>query len=1153
MMAVKEHVKQGRGLRAPSPRGSSRALAGGILLAVAQLAALAHAQEPPKGPQPRRCQLVGRIAVSGNPLPGVALTLALPGGGEVGTSSTAADGSYLLVTPAPGTYVLRANLAGFADITREVTLSEETCAATADIEMVLRSRAPAPTAVVPQAAPTPVAAAQPQPSGVPADRRAGALRERFRALGVVPGGAPGTQQESAAEGTDASVQSLLPPGFSPDAPTEAVALTGAQVQTVDGVLFRDRMAMLDEVGGDLDALAQRMRQWAPGGGMGPPPDFAAGGPGGPGPGPGFGGGFRGGAGPGGGFRDGAGGMGRGDRLQGSLFYNLGDSAFDASPYPLNGPSQKKAYSQQRLGATIGGPVKIPGVYDGTSRTSFVLAYMGNHSQNPQDTYSTVPTASEREGDLAAFGRTIVDPTTGIPFTDNVIPASRIDPSARALLALIPLPNQPGATQNYHYATTTTSSNDQISLRLIHSFGSAGRGDSTADRRTQRAAGGRSGRERRPTISIGVTYRVSTQGATTNFPTLGGSTHVTSWDVPVSVSFTMHHVFNQLRFDFNRNQSDSRNLYANSINVAQQARISGVSSDPFDWGAPNLSFTTLSGLRDPNPSSRLNQRIALGDTMTATLGRHTLRWGGEYRDLHLDSQSDANARGSFVFTGLYTAAVDQDGQPEPGTGLDFADFLLGLPQQASVAYGPGRVRFRGHSWSAFVQDDWRLRSNLTLNLGLRYEYVSPFTEANGQLVNLDVAPGFTGAKAVLAGGVGPYSGQFPASLVYGDYNNVAPRVGLAWKPRASTTVRAGYGVQYNLGAYAPIAQNLAAQPPFAVSETSLGSRATQLSLSDAFVPADQAATTNSYGIDKHYQLGVVQVWNLDLQRDVAQTWIFGIGYAGAKGLDLDLERAPNRGPTGLRMSGVEPFLWQSSDSSSIMHSLTARVRKRLARGFSVGASYTFGKSLDDASSIGGGAMVVAQNDLDLAAERGRSSFDRRHRFAADYAIELPFGPGRPWLEKGFLAAILGGWMWNGNVTIQSGPPFTARVVGDFADVASGVNGTLRANMTGQPVNLSDPTPAEWFNTKAFTKPSPGTFGDAGRNTITGPGSVLVNMGLVRNVSLAAHRIFSLRIQANNVFNTPQFTAIDTVVNSPTLGQVVSAGQMRTVQLQARLRF
>jgi hypothetical protein len=237
----------------------------------------------------------------------------------------------------------------------------------------------------------------------------------------------------------------------------------------------------------------------------------------------------------------------------------------------------------------------------------------------------------------------------------------------------------------------------------------------------------------------------------------------------------------------------------------------------------------------------------------------------------------------------------------------------------------------------------------------------------------------------------------------------------------------------------------------------------------------------------------------------------------------------------------------------MHSLTLRARKRMTHGFGGGLSYTFGKSIDDASSIGGGATVVAQDDLDLAAERGRSSFDRRHRLAADYVLELPFGPGRKWLTGGPLAGVLGGWVFGGNIRVESGPPFTARVVGDYADVARGVNGTLRANVTGAPAAIDEPGAERWFNPAAFVAPPTGSFGDVGRNTVDGPGTFLVNMTLTKNISLGRPRTLSLRVLANNVFNTPQFTSIDTVVNSSTYGQVTRAGAMRSVQIQTRLRF
>jgi len=1128
----------------PAPEQARRAVLIVIFSATASFWAAEIAWAQARAPEKWPCEVRGRIASGGVALPGVALTAVLAERDETVATSSGLDGSYALGLPAPGTYTVRASLAGFAATTRDVVLEPETCRATADLEMVLQSRASKaaePAAPQPRASP-PMASAGPagprregEPGGPPGRRRRSEGTPSgtggFRGLEVTADAAT----EGRAEATDATSQALLPPGFSADAPTESVALAGEgrQVQTVDALLYGARLQWLEDAGGDTDALARRMAQagleGATGDGMRSP-----GGPGGSRPG---GGGFRG---------EGFGGFNRSNKLQGSVYYNAAGSPFDARPFSLNGqPTQKAAYFENRYGATLGGPVKIPGLYDGTSRTSFALNYTGSRTRNPYDTYSTVPTEEERDGDFSALGRTLYDPLTGEPFADGTIPSSRIDPSARALLGFLPLPNQPGLTQNYHYVTAIASTSDQITLRFTHAL-------TTTEERPGRRQGGRGGGGgRRPSITAAVTYRHSTAGDTPSFPTLGGSTRSSSWDVPVSLSLPTGHVFHQLRFDYNRNQSEGQNIFANVRDVAGQAGILGASTDPFDWGVPNLSFTTLTGLRDRNPSFRLDERFTVSDVATRSWGKHNVRFGGGFRTQRLGSETDSNPRGSFVFTGLYTSGF-VGASAIPGTGSDLADFLLGRAQQASVQYGPGRVVFHGSAWNLLLQDDWRPRTNLTLNVGLRYEYVSPLGEEHDHLVNLDVTPGFTAAVPVIAGQVGAFSGAFPTTLVNGDRNNVAPRVGVAWKAKPDLAVRGGFGINYSLGAYAGIAQHLAGQPPFAVSHTLLGSASSPLLLGDVLT-LPGPATSNSFGIDRNYQLPAVAIWNLDLQRQLGPDFVVGLGYTGTRGYDLDLQRAPNRGPDGLRIPGVAPFIWESSGAKSIMHSGTLRVRKRMTHGFGGGFTYTMGRSIDDASSIGGGAVVVAQNDQDLAAERGLSSFDRRHVLSADWLLELPIGPGRKWLREGALASIIGGWVWSGTATLQSGTPFTARVLGDFADVARGVNGSLRANVTGEGVSIANPSIAAWFNTGAFVVPPPGTFGNAGRNTIIGPSTYLVSMSLIKNIALGRPRTLSIRVQATNVLNTPPLLTIDTVVNSPTYGEVVQAGSMRSVQIQTRFRF
>jgi hypothetical protein len=508
----------------------------------------------------------------------------------------------------------------------------------------------------------------------------------------------------------------------------------------------------------------------------------------------------------------------------------------------------------------------------------------------------------------------------------------------------------------------------------------------------------------------------------------------------------------------------------------------------------------------------------------------------------------------VFTGLYTAGP-LAASSVVGVGSDLADFLLGLPQQASVQYGSNRYQFGGHAWSLFVQDDWRLRGNLTLDLGVRYEYVSPLVEAQNQIVNLDVASGFTAAIPVLPGQTGQLSGTvYPLSLVKPDRNNVAPRVGIAWKPFGNTVVRAGYGINYNNAQYTTIASQMTFQPPFAFTQTNIGSAVNPLLLQNAFPALSPSVTTNNYGIDPNYRLGYVQIWNLDIQQQVKRSLLVNIDYTGAKGSGLDLVRAPNRGPNGLRIPGVQPFLWESSGASSILHAGSVRVRRRLQNGISFGGTYVFSKSIDNASSIGGGMGVVAQNDLDLAAERGLSSFDQRHRLSLDYGVELPFGINHRWLSNtGVLNLLFGEWQWNGSLAAASGMPLTPRVLGNFADVSRGTNGTLRADVTGQPVTLADPTVLEWFNTAAFAIPAAGQFGDARRNSIPGPRTISLNMAISKNIRLGEVRGLEVRATMNNALNTPQYIGLDTVVNSPTFGRITSVGPMRQITLSTRFQF
>ncbi|HEY7501946.1 MAG TPA: TonB-dependent receptor [Vicinamibacterales bacterium] len=1119
-----------------------------------------HAQTSAQTSAP--CALSGVVQSGNTALPGVSLIAIAADGSEIAASSSEQNGAYTLRVPASGSFTIRAALAAFAPATQSLTMTEANCSARLDFTLTLASRAA-------QATPAPGAAPKPSaPTAPPAQSASGGRgRGGFQQLDVVTNAAGETNADDRPETLRAELQ--LPPGFSADAPTETVATAGTQGQSNDALLFGGRGGRGEFEPGGPEGLGRGGAGGEQTGFGGDQAGFGAGGGRGGGP-----GGFGGGGGPGG-----FGGLRGGGRMQGNANYNLGGSMFDAAPYPLNGRARLEPdYVQQRYGSSFGGPLTIPHIVNGGTRTSFFVNYSGNHSRTPVDSYSTVPTLAERAGDFSSSASAVIDPATGQPFEGNRIPSSRITPAAQSLLAFIPQPNVAGATQNFHYSTANSSKSNDVNVRVTHIFGSqpqrgagggrgrGGFGPGGGGGRGVPGAGGQPGLGRgrggplptRSVLNASLGFRQSSSSSSSTFPTIGGSGETKGWNLPVSWMLSKGRLINTLTVTYNRNSSRSTNLYAFNTNVAGAAGIGGVSSDPFDWGVPSLSFTTIADLRDRTPSSRVDQRIQIGNTTVRPFGRHAIRFGGEFRYLRLDSLSNSNPRGSFVFTGLYTSAL-ANGRPVAGTGLDFADFLLGYAQQASVQYGPGELKMRGRDWNLFLQDDWRVRGSLTLNYGLRYEYVSPYYEANNHLVNLDVNSTFTAAAPVSAGDVGLFTGQTPTSLVEPDRNNVAPRVGLAWRARPGMTVRTGYGINYNLGAYGSIAQRLAAQPPFAVTSTSLGTAIIPLLLIDPFAHIDSSTTTNSYGIDRSYDLGIAQIWNADMQRDLPHNLSVGVGYTGTKGSNLDIQRAPNRNSDGtLRIDNVQPFTWQSSEGRSTLHSIALRARKRLARGISFGGQYTWSRAYDNASSLGGGGGgsggTLAQNDQDLDAEWGRSSFERRHAVNADYSIELPWGPGRPWLNHNrWTSQIFGGWSWSGNFSMQSGGPFTPRVTGSFRDVGSGVNGTLRADYDGEPIGIDDPTTLRFFNTDAFTIPAAGLFGTAPRNLIIGPGSKNLNMNLSKNVNFSRSRGVTIRIQANNVLNRVQFAAIDTVVNSPTFGQVTSVRPMRSVQLVMRFRF
>ena len=451
------------------------------------------------------------------------------------------------------------------------------------------------------------------------------------------------------------------------------------------------------------------------------------------------------------------------------------------------------------------------------------------------------------------------------------------------------------------------------------------------------------------------------------------------------------------------------------------------------------------------------------------------------------------------------------------------------------------------------DNWRARSNLTLNYGLRYEYAGPSFEKYNRMVSLDETSNFMELAQVFPDQNGPLSNRhFSKSLVNPDRNNFAPRVGIAWRPKNGSpfVFRAGYGISYNTSGYSSIASQLINQPPFAISQDLASDRSNPLTIRNGFPTNPDLTVLNTFGVDPGYKPSYAQQWNLDVQTQISKLYVLSVSYSGSKRTGLDIVRAPNRS------SNASYFTYQTNGASSIYHGFNAQLTRRFSHGFNMVNSYTFSKSID--SSSGSGGSTVAQNDSDLAAERSLSSQDQRHNFQTNFAYELPIGQNRRFFAGASqkLLNIISGWTFNGNLTISSGTPLNPRYASSNGSASSAaLYNSLRPDVTGLPISLprGERTSQEFFNTAAFSIPA-GQFGNAGRNIIPGPGSSTVNMSVRKGFRLDENnRRLDLSWQVQNLLNHPNWSSVSTTVNALNFGQVTGVRAMRSMAFNLRLRF
>jgi len=623
----------------------------------------------------------------------------------------------------------------------------------------------------------------------------------------------------------------------------------------------------------------------------------------------------------------------------------------------------------------------------------------------------------------------------------------------------------------------------------------------------------------------------------------------------------------------------------------------VSGYPTMGGAGQYSTTGLGGIVQVRDNT-----FQISDSLFWQRGRHSITLGVEVMEIQYNRWEIPSNIGNFTFSsgGITSRTASND-----GTGDILATMLLGLPQIGNRTVGPDRIYGRQQAYAGYVQDNFRLLPSVTVNLGMRYELAPPMYDARNQISSIDYVKVPNPGQIFASGKTGFYTptlftcGQigYPKGCAVTDYNNLAPRLGVAWVVKPKTVVRAGAGIYYANTDLNPLFR-LAAGLPNNLSQTLTGS---------SFIPqipsvnADQVfgsgvvntslSPVQQAGIDINQRTSYSGQWTMTIQRELRKSVVLEIGYLGSAGIKLEQNVQPNNAMPGI--GAVDPrrpfsgltfapgmqfpsylqvvgnvvpvgFInYVPHSAQSNYESIFGRLEKRFSGGLSWLTSYTFSKAITNApqfrnaGGVNGSENSPAQDAFNLRAERGLGAYDVRHRLVNTWVYDLPFGEGRRWLTSGLASRLLGGWQNAGIVTLQSGFPFTVNVAGDTANVGAGTGGIFVRPNAVPGVNWREPngqsTAAHFFNPAAFSMPAPFTFGNVGRNTVIGPG--LFNLDLTMGKSIRINERLGLQFRGEffNALNHPNYSVIGRIINSNTFAQALSQLDPRELQFGVKVIF
>ncbi len=844
-------------------------------------------------------------------------------------------------------------------------------------------------------------------------------------------------------------------------------------------------------------------------------------------------------------------------FHGSVFEFLRNDALDANNFFNNRAGRAKPkFSQHQFGGTLSGPI----IKD---KTFLFADFQGMRINQGQSYLSTVPSAKMRQGDFSEINRPIYDPLTGQPFPGNIIPANRWDPAARNVLNdLIPAPNTNGSRNalgqtinNYLITPATLRQDNQFDVKVDHAL-------SASNRFFVRYSFQKTHRDQPATLPHG--------DAGTTFGAGKGDIKAQSFAMNDTHTFSSRWL-NEARVGYSYIK-----FFMTSIdygeNLANQVGIPGVNINGVTSAFSQVQFeqggSRNLGANGNQPLITNLGNLQLFDNVTHIRNRHTFKAGGSVTLRSREVLNADNIVGQFFFSQNQTsncAGITSGCSVNANTGFDVASFLLGTARRKNrTLFNEKPYLERRPEWAAYIQDDFRATPKLTLNMGLRWDMFVPWVEDNNLQSNFDPSTGMFVVASDNAVINGVKVGRYLQTYSKADFG---PRFGFAYDLTGDgrTTIRGGVGVFWNWGVGGTSSSKATNQPFLQATDLIAGSGATNLLLSTGLPPPPAVDASLRPGgstrsaFDINYRDQYSTNFNVNVQRQFGRDYMIELAYVGSRARHLttktDLNQAP---PTvGVTDQNVNrPFAKLSpalrtvstaiSDGPLDYNALLFKGQKRFSNGFSMLVSYTFGKAIDLISNNDG---PIYTNIFNRLYDRGPAEYDVTHTLVTSFIYELPFARQN----------VLGGWQVNGISYWRTGIPVNITQTGTMA--STGITNN-RPNRIGNGMN-SDPTIDHWFDPAAFqrTPDSTGTYGDAGRNIMRGPGIFNIDLSLVKHTKFG--RINSeLRLEAFNVLNHPQFgqpngqlgnSAFGTItaMSNPTCGTCGTSE--RQIQAALKLRF